>query len=132
MAIFFTGLLGCSGGDELPLVPVSGVVTFAGGPCPKPGNISFSPVRVEEGVPRRPGRARFAEDGSYAATSFQEGDGLLPGTYTVLISCYEREPTSDDPRSYERFNLVPPDYRPELVVERSSGPIEVNFDVPPK
>src|SRR5690349_630988 len=58
---------GCSG-DQPITVPVSGHITFAGGPCPAEGTIVFSPVAVEKGLPRRPGTARFQSDGAFTVT----------------------------------------------------------------
>src|SRR3990170_6421261 len=91
-----TGLLvgltvGCVGGNDLPLVPVSGRVTFDGKSCPKSGTILFVqvPGTGKSGLPTPPARATFGVDGRFEATSFQKGDGLLPGTYQVSISCLE-------------------------------------------
>ena len=124
--------LGCSS-EGLPTVPVSGKVTFNNGPCPAPGTIAFSPISVEEGLPRRPGTAEFKQDGEFDATSFRPGDGLLPGKYRVMISCWSGEPTNSDPSSYERLNCIPRDYQPEeIVVDRSADVVEVNIDVPRK
>lgn len=124
-------IAGC-GGRDLPLVPVAGKITFAGGPCPKAGTIDFEPVAAVEGLPRRRGWAKFAEDGAFEATSFDEGDGLLPGTYAIKVSCWDGQPSGDDPSSFERLNLVPKSFTQEVVVERDSDPIEVNVDVPRK
>jgi hypothetical protein len=124
-------LAGC-GAKETSVVPVSGTVTFAGGPCPKPGTITFSPQSVAEGHPRRPGTASFNEDGAYVASSFGQGDGLVPGVYTASISCWNGNPSGDDPSSFERLNLAPTDYRPEVVVKVEAGEVIANFDVPPK
>ena len=88
---------GCGGSQEFPLVPVSGTVTFAGGPCPKPGSIVFGPKAVDEGLPQRAGSASFQEDGHFEVTSFKAGDGLVPGTYVVKVTCWEKPPTDDDP-----------------------------------
>lgn len=124
--------LGC-GPEGLPTIPVSGKVTFNNGPCPASGTIAFSPISVEEGLPRRPGTAEFTQDGEFHATSFRPGDGLLPGVYRVMISCWSGEPTNTDPSSYERLNCVPRGYKPEeIVVERSADAVEVNIDVPRK
>jgi hypothetical protein len=123
--------IGC-GGSDLPLVPVKGQVTFAGGPCPAPGRISFSPA-AGSGAVSRPAWAKFDTDGKYAATSFREGDGLLPGHYRISISCYIGIPDPRNPNSADDINLVPSDYRPDdLVVEEGQKAIEVNYDVPPK
>ena len=123
---------GC-GADGMSTVPVNGKITFNGGPCPAEGTIAFSPVSVEEGLPRRPGTAEFKQDGEFHATSFRPGDGLLPGTYRVLISCWTGEPSNNDPSSYERLNCVPRDYKPEeIIVERSAEDVEIVINVPPK
>jgi hypothetical protein len=119
--------------SRLPLVPVSGVVTFDGGPCPGQGQVTFQPAEVEPGLPRRPAAGKFDRDGRYEATSFEPGDGLTPGRYKVVITCYSGlpDPASSDP--FGDINRVPADFQPEeLVVAQGSDPIERNFDVPPK
>jgi hypothetical protein len=123
---------GCS--SEKPLtVPVSGRITFGGGACPAEGTIVFSPVAVEKSLPRRPGTARFQQDGAFTVTSFREGDGLIPGRYHPMISCWKGEPRNDDPSSFERLNNVPSNFKAdEVVVSRSDAAIEVNVDVPKK
>lgn len=114
------------------MVPVSGKVTIAGTAPTKGGIITFTVIEPAEGYARRPGTAKFADDGSYVATSFEEGDGLVPGTYNAVIKYYEQSPNDDDPTSYDRLNLVPKDYRPEVVVDKAADSVEANFDVPPK
>lgn len=133
IALAVVVLTGCGSGSGLPTVPVSGTVTFDGGPCPTEGSVTFMPIEVAAGMPRRPGIGKFKADGKFVVTSFQEGDGLVPGRYGVGITCYEGLP---DPKSKDPFgdiNFVPGDYRPDdLVVDVDSDAIEVNFDVPPK
>lgn len=125
-------LAGC-GGNDLPLVPVSGTVTFDGGPCPAVGNVNFTPIEVAPGLPKRPGSGRFREDGKFVVTSFKEGDGLLPGRYRVAITCFSGLPDRSSPDPFGAVSYVPDDYRPvELVVEEGDDPITVNYDVPPK
>jgi hypothetical protein len=114
-------------------VPVSGRITFAGSACPAEGTIVFSPVAVEKGLPRRPGTARFQQDGEFTVTSFREGDGLIPGRYRPIISCWKGEPRNDDPSSFERLNYVPSSYKAdEVVVSRTEGAVVVKLDVPKK
>jgi hypothetical protein len=130
MAITACG--GCSS-DKLVTIPVSGRVTFGGGACPTEGTIVFSPVAVEKGLTRRPGTARFQQDGAFTVTSFREGDGLIPGRYRPIISCWKGEPRNDDPSSFERLNYVPANFKAdEIVVARSDARVEVNVDVPKK
>ena len=124
-------LAGC-GGSNMPLVPVTGQVTFAGAACPAPGQITYSPA-AGSSTPTRPASAKFDTDGKYAATSFKEGDGLLPGTYRVTITCYNGLPDPRNPDSLSDINFVPKEFRPDdLVVQEGQEPIEVNYDVPPK
>jgi hypothetical protein len=128
-AIFFTGC-----GKGLPTVPVTGRVSFAGAAPPAQGSIIFSPLEAKAGLPRRPGSGKFSpEDSTFTITSFNRGDGLLPGRYAVNISCYTSPPTSAKPETFITYNAVPQSWKPEeLVVEEGSDAIETNYDVPPK
>jgi hypothetical protein len=125
--------VGCGSGNGLPVVPVSGKITFAGGPCPGPGNVTFNPLEVEPGLPRRPGSATFFQDGAFVVTSFQKGDGLVPGRYEVKITCDSGLPDPRSPDPWGDVTYIDKDYQPpELVVAAGSAPIEVNYDVTPK
>ena len=123
---------GCSGGNDMPLVPVSGVVTFSGGPPPKEGRVIFSQLSGTgiKGLPNRPGRASFKSDGKFVAMTFEQGDGLLPGKYNVRVECVDGVPGPTTP--WDSISFVPSTYQPpELVVEKGKGPVEVSYDVPP-
>lgn len=114
-------------------VPVHGKLTFAGGPPPAAGAITFIPLKVQDGMPRRPGSAHFNEQGDFKVTSFKENDGLVPGTYTVRIECWMGNPNSDDPSSFERLNYVPSGFQPpDIQVDPNAGSVEVKLDVPKK
>jgi len=84
-------VVGC--GDAMRPVPVSGRVTLDGGAWPRRGMLFFTPIEPAEGYPRRPATADFAEDGAFRATSFEKFDGLLPGSYSVNIECWEVPPS---------------------------------------
>jgi hypothetical protein len=133
LAVVLLGaVMGCSD-SGLPLVPVSGKVTFAGGPPPKPGSITFVPIAVAEGLPNRPGTANFDVSGKFRVTSFKPNDGLVPGTYQANLDCWMRDPYAHDPTTFERFNHVPRDYQPPPVtVDPDADEVVVNFDVPKK
>jgi hypothetical protein len=125
-------LVGCSGGNELPLVPVRGVVTFSGGPPPREGRVIFSQLSGTgiDGLPNRPGRATFGNDGRFVAMTFEQGDGLLPGKYSVRVECVDGVPGPATP--WDSISFVPSSYQPpELVVDQKHGEIEVTYDVPP-
>jgi hypothetical protein len=121
--------LGC-GGDRPKTIPVEGKITFGGGPCPAAGYIDFQPIEPAEGYPTRPGSAEFAEDGLYAVTSYEPGDGLVPGRYRVHIECWKELP--DEASMSPGVSHVPADYVPdELVVEPTArGRLVQNYDIP--
>jgi hypothetical protein len=120
-------VLGC-GQSHLPeMRPVHGIVTFDGQACPGPGEIRFRPVEANEGLPRRPGRAAFAADGRFKVTSFNEGDGLVPGTYRVQIECWQQEPSQGTPG----ISYIAEGYSaPDLAVPADAKRVEQNYDVP--
>ena len=124
--------VGCGGSETVSVVPVYGKVTIGGDAPGKDGSVTFTVVEPAEGFPRRPATATFAADGSYEATSFEPGDGLVPGKYVAVIQCYDGTPTDDDPTSFDRLNVVPKTYRPEVNVDPAADSVEANFDVPPK
>jgi len=126
-AVILCVFLGGCGGDDRPMtVPVTGQVTFAGGPCPARGTVFFGPLEVPDGLPRRPGRGRFDTDGKFTVMSFAPGDGLVPGRYRTRIQCWKVAPS---PTS-AGVSYLPPEFQtPELVVE-PNGPVEVRYDVP--
>lgn len=94
--------LGCSRGRPgVEIVAAEGQLTFQGGPVPGPGRLLFLPVTRNDGIegarPSRPGSAVFALDGKFRATSWEPGDGLVPGTYAVVVECWQTPPTMDGP-----------------------------------
>jgi hypothetical protein len=106
---------------------VQGVVTFEGGPPPKPGKITLAPLEVAEGLPRRPASGDFDETGSFTLTTFDEGDGIIPGRYSANILCWREQPTLVTRHS---ANFVPPGFQPELTIEMDAEePVELRIDV---
>jgi hypothetical protein len=124
-------LTGC-GGQDLPLTKVSGKITFNGGPPPETGTIAFSlvPGTGDKGLPYRPGSSPFGTDGTFVVNSFAKGDGLLPGTYKVRITCLSGPPST---APLEVLSYVPLDWTPdELVITGDEGSVSVEYDIPPK
>ena len=120
-------LSGCCGPSRPTTIPVSGTITFAGGPPPAEGAIYFAPVSTAAGYDKRPGRARFDTSGKFSATSFADGDGLVPGTYKVTIECWKTPPLMGSPGN----NHVPANFTPpNLVVPTASGKLTHDIDVP--
>ena len=129
-------LPGC--GDGRPrTIAVRGRVTHDGKPL-EAGTITFQPAQTPEGIPRRPAVGQIQPDGTYVVSTFEKGDGALPGEYRVAITSYVGEPPievleeSPPPRP-SRIPLkytspatsglkvtIPPDAR---------GPVTRDFDV---
>ncbi len=132
LMLLLLALPGC--GRNLPqTVPVSGRVTFAGGPPPAPGIVNFQPLESADGLPLRPGSGRFGADGHFEVTSFDGHRGLVPGRYRVTITCLAGEP-APVPGGWEKASYVPADYEPpELLVEPGTRRIaDLMYDIPPK
>lgn len=123
---------GCNSGS-LALVPVSGTVTFDGGPPPDVGTIMFRPDKVADGFPNRAGRGQFSSDGKFVVTSFQKGDGIAPGEYTVEVTCYSGAPNLNSKDPFGDVSYIDKSYEHgKLVVEPGSDAMQVAFDVPLK
>jgi hypothetical protein len=131
LALVGTALLGVAGcGNDRPMVPVSGRVTYDGGEWPMAGTIGFTPSSSADGKEARAGSGNFGKDGSFVVGSYKPGDGLLPGVYRVKVSCVD---PSDFTKSVAELDIVPKDFHVEdLVVEAGMDPIELNLDVPKK
>lgn len=121
-------LAGCSQGPQC--VPVSGKVTFNGGPVPGPGYIYFTTDPGKDGF-ARPGVAEFDATGAYRAQTFVKGDGLLPGKYVLRVDCWKSPPNMEGkpvvsflPNKYQN----PTQSGLELEVKPDSRAI--TFDVP--
>ena len=76
--------------------------------------------------------AKFEVDGAYRATTFDPGDGLLPGTYTVAVECYETPPNMEGKpiKSYipEKY-ISPTTSGLQLTVEPKSKPVVFNLEL---
>ncbi len=126
-------LLAAGCGNPRGTVPVVGRVTFGGQPPPQPGYVYFVPRNDDPSCAgRRPGTAIFAKDGAFTANSFEGGDGLVPGTYEVRVTC---EMPAGSPAKESHFgaakNLVPAAFKPADVTVPSDGsrPFRVEIDV---
>jgi hypothetical protein len=122
---------GC--GNPRGTVPVEGRVTFGGQPPPNSGFVYFVPSGGEPSAAgRRPGTGLFAKDGAFKATSFEDGDGLIPGTYEVRVTC-EMPVVSSAKGSHSSVpkSVVPEAFKPADVTVPSDGPrpFRVEIDV---
>jgi len=93
------------------------------------GAITFTPIASPGETPARPGGSPFGPDGKFVAGSYKPGDGLMPGRYSVAVTCFDTN--LNMPRDEAEY--VPKDFRPEeLVIEKGQDAVELNFDVPKK
>jgi hypothetical protein len=127
-AVGLLGIIGC--GSKHGTVPVSGTVTVNDQPPPGAGTVLFTVVEPAAGFPNRPAMAKFDESGEFSVTSYEPGDGLIPGSYKVAVECYETPPNMDGKpvKSYidEKY-MSGATSGFELTVEPGSKPIQ--FDV---
>ncbi len=122
-------VLGCGNSDRPKTIPVTGSVTFDGEPPKYSGALFFAPIEVVEGYPRRGGRAFFETDGKFEATSFDEGDGLIPGTYRVRIESWKEPPSMGKPG----VSYVPKGFEAEdCVVSEKEKLIQYDLEITAK
>jgi hypothetical protein len=119
-ALFSFALSGC-GSNNPPTFPVTGKVTFNGEALPM-GSLLLQP---KAGGPSAQGVIN--SDGTYSVWTFEEGDGAIPGTHTVLISAAkdngpESPVTPLIPDKYGTFNSG-------LEVEVKEGDNTANFEL---
>jgi len=128
--VFFEG---CGSNTYKP-VPVEGKVTFGGGAWPKPGILYFNPMESPQGVPKRPATGRFDTDGNLTVSTFEEGDGLLPGSYKIGVECWLNPPEMGS--MVPARSAVSAKYQSaassglELIVNPDERLVEIQLDVP--
>lgn len=103
-------LSGCGGeaSGQRETARVQGTVTYQGQPLTT-GTVFFVP---EGGGPTAEGQ--IGEDGTFELTTYEEGDGAVPGKHGVMIHA-QREvqevlPEDEDPDNPQDPQLIPPKY----------------------
>jgi hypothetical protein len=87
------GLFVCTGCGTR-VYPVKGLVSFEGKPMKGGGTIVFQPT----GSGGKAASGEIAADGTYTLTTFQPGDGAMPGDFRVVVIqtvTNEPEPSPD-------------------------------------
>jgi hypothetical protein len=79
-------LSGCGRGPTT--IPVRGEVYFNGQPM-KDGIVVYVP---NESTTARQASGRIQSDGSFILTTFNNGDGVVPGEYSIIVYAYEPHP----------------------------------------
>lgn len=87
MACLF--FVGCSGGgssgNRLETVPAAGNLTLDGsafGPC----TLDLIPVENQEDGRFRSATGHVSDDGSFVVGTYDDDDGIVPGSYTVQVN----------------------------------------------
>ena len=76
---------GCGQGtNTLPLAKVTGKVTYNGKPV-NPGSVIFTPVAGKGGETGQVATGQIESDGSFTLTTFNTGDGAIPGQHVVTV-----------------------------------------------
>ena len=99
--VVLLGLGGCGGNSaslSVSTAPVKGKVTYKGIPLTR-GSISFEP---ESGG--REANGNIQPDGTFALTTYKEGDGAVIGTNRIAISSTSRVGKSAVPVKFRNYS----------------------------
>jgi hypothetical protein len=127
-------LLGCRGGNSLPMAEASGAVMLDGVPLTK-GNVRFMPDN-SKGTQGPMATGQIGADGKFVLMTSEPGDGAQVGFYKVVVNCWEETPF--DPNNPKAApppkSLIPTRYADErtsgLTAEvRSDAPNEFTFNL---
>jgi hypothetical protein len=106
--------MGC-GSSGPDMVPLRGEVTLDGEPLRDvtQGIVRYTPK--QSGGPTREASARIQPDGTFEMTTFQKGDGVVAGEYSITVSAYStqlltREQTEAGVRGTGRQLMIPEKY----------------------
>src|SRR5262245_41994744 len=86
---------GCGDAGKVKVYPVKGNVTFKGKPMIGGGSITLMPLTAMEG---QAAGGAIQKDGTFALTTYEEGDGSMAGEFRVVITqevFSEGAPTKD-------------------------------------
>jgi hypothetical protein len=124
-------LCGGCGPKRPKTVRVEGKVKWSKGAWPTAGMIIFVPIEPAPGYPRHPGQSIFGADGKFRATTYTEGDGLMPGKYKVGVVCGEAVVGDKSSKSYVPLKYESPAMSPlELEIKPDDSAHYVEYDVP--
>ena len=129
-------LAGC-GSSGPATVPVHGTVTWQGQPLDN-GTVVFHPVDVAADGLRRTPMAQLRPDGTFQMSTFAEGDGVMPGRYSVSIQSYTEGVVVDfiDPSKASKSRIPQRYTTPQTSgltadVAPDADSVELQFDLVP-
>ncbi len=116
IALLLLAAAGCGGDPDLvSAVPAAGTVNYKGKPVDR-GTIRFVP---DKGLPA----GAPIQNGRFTMTTYNEGDGAIPGPHKVEVISFLESPGKDGGEPTQRY-LVPEKY----TTAENSG---LTVDVPP-
>jgi len=118
---------GCKGGGLPGLVPCSGVVTLDDKPL-EGATVMLIP-RDSSGSLRNAIGVTDAT-GKFRMTTLQENDGVMPGTYTVTVTKFEKTGevvtlSDKDPETGQNITFEPSANRLPAAYEKMDSPLEI-------
>ena len=81
--------------------------------------------------------AKFDPSGNFVAQTFADGDGLLPGEYTIKVECWDKPP-SMEPGTPPAKSYVPREIQLgtapgwTVIVADDQPSVDLELDVPSK
>jgi hypothetical protein len=126
-------LSGCGSSNNLDVYPVKGKITFEGQPMKGGGAISFVPTGGQAGAQ---GGGEIKEDGTYELTTYEPGDGSIPGDFRVVITQVtvkepETSPDGSAPIPVDGPNVAPADQIPQIYSDFANSPLTAKVEEKP-
>jgi len=134
MLVLAAAVFGC-GGSGPKTVPAKGTVKFADGTVPV-GDVAlirFDPVggiplnqnpNQEGAQERHAASGTIQADGAFTLTTFETGDGALPGDYKVVLTVFKNRDTRERLLADKYYSA---ETTPLTASVTSSGPNEFSF-----
>jgi hypothetical protein len=124
---------GCGSSDNVTVYPVKGMVAFNGKPMVGGGSISLIPTGNQPGAAAG---GEIKEDGTYELTTYQPGDGSMPGEFRVVITqVVFREPGNSEDGQAPTAAAPPPvpeaDRIPEIFANPMQSPLTIKVEAKP-
>jgi hypothetical protein len=78
----------------------------------------------------RPGYATFDMDGEFEATTWKDGDGLMPGKYGVAVECWKVKPAFQVSPVVPGKFMHPRTSEIQLEIAPDSDAVRIDYDFP--
>ena len=135
LVVMATALVsGCAGGnpDSKPTAKVTGTVTYDGKPVPG-GMLQFSPKGGADKKPGKAGLATIKSDGTFAVTTYNDGDGAVIGAHQLTFTAPAVEQPQAPAGAHAEAAAPPSPYaglspkQAEITVSKGENKIDVEL-----